>query len=54
MSWVIYDFSHMFICLLWNGVYLSSHSSPTKVKEEKNQMKCVQKSIEQAFIKIKK
>ena len=33
-----------------NGVY----SSPTKVKGQKNQVKCVQISIEQAFIKIKK
>ena len=32
-----------------NGVY----SSPTKVKGQKNQVECVQTSIEQAFIKIK-
>ena len=37
-----------------NGVYLSSHLSPTEVKGQENQMKCVQTSIEQTFIKIKK
>ena len=37
-----------------DGAYSSSHSSPTKVKGQKNQVKCVQTSIEQAFIKIKK
>ena len=37
-----------------NGAYSSSHSSPTEVKGQKNQVKFVQTSIEQAFIKIKK
>ena len=37
-----------------NEVYLSSHLSPTEVKGQENQMKCVQTSIEQTFIKIKK
>ena len=37
-----------------NGAYSSSHTSPTEVKGQKKQVKCVQTSIEQAFIKIKK
>ena len=37
-----------------NGAYSSSHSSPTEVKGQKNQLKCMQTNIEQAFIKIKK
>ena len=37
-----------------NGAYSSSHLSPNEAKGQKNQVKCVQTSIEQAFIKIKK
>ena len=47
MGWTSKDFGP-------NGAYSSSHSLLTKVKGQKNQVKCVQISIEQAFIKIKK
>ena len=37
-----------------NGVYSSFYSSSIEVKEQRNQVKCVQTSIGQAFINIKK
>ena len=47
VGWTLKDFAP-------NGVYSSFYSSPTEVKGQRNQVKCVQTSIEQAFIKIKK
>ena len=47
VRWTLKDFD-------LNRAYSSSHSLPTEVKGQKNQVKCVQTSIEQAFIKIKK
>ena len=47
MGWTLKDFG-------LNEAYSSSHSLLIKVKGQKNQVKCVQTNIEQAFIKIKK
>ena len=47
VRWTLKDFD-------FNRAYSSSHSLPTEVKGQKNQVKCVQTSIEQAFIKIKR
>ena len=47
MGWTLKDFG-------LNEAYSSSHLLLIKVKGQKNQVKCVQTNIEQAFIKIKK